>query len=118
MYYLVLKDTQGRIIARSERTFVTKVSAELEKERLMSMNAIMPRNFGVKKEKRHYVLSLLDQNKKIGQRDTAYKTFAEAERLQQQIASVSPINADNIRKVHATIEEGRAIGKYVLEGWS
>jgi len=30
---------------------------------------------------------------------------------------VSPINADNIRKVHATIEEGRAIGKYVLEGW-
>jgi zinc-binding alcohol dehydrogenase family protein len=31
---------------------------------------------------------------------------------------VSPINADNVRKVHATIEEGRAIGKYVLEGWS
>ncbi|MBL4602456.1 MAG: zinc-binding alcohol dehydrogenase family protein [Emcibacteraceae bacterium] len=31
---------------------------------------------------------------------------------------VSPINADNMRKVHATIEEGRAIGKYVLEGWS
>ncbi len=30
---------------------------------------------------------------------------------------VSPINADNVRKVHATIEEGRAIGKYVLEGW-
>ncbi|MDG1709528.1 MAG: zinc-binding alcohol dehydrogenase family protein, partial [Emcibacteraceae bacterium] len=30
---------------------------------------------------------------------------------------VSPINADNMRKVHATIEEGRAIGKYVLEGW-
>lgn len=31
---------------------------------------------------------------------------------------VSPINAENMRKVHATIEEGRAIGKYVLEGWS
>ena len=30
---------------------------------------------------------------------------------------ISPINADNVRKVHATIEEGRAIGKYVLEGW-
>lgn len=30
---------------------------------------------------------------------------------------VSPINANNVRKVHATIEEGRAIGKYVLEGW-
>lgn len=30
---------------------------------------------------------------------------------------VSPINADNVRKVHATIEEGRSIGKYVLEGW-
>lgn len=30
---------------------------------------------------------------------------------------VSPINAENVRKVHATIEEGRAIGKYVLEGW-
>ncbi len=30
---------------------------------------------------------------------------------------ISPINAENIRKVHATIEEGRAIGKYVLEGW-
>lgn len=28
-----------------------------------------------------------------------------------------PINAENIRAVHATIEEGRAIGKYVLEGW-
>lgn len=31
---------------------------------------------------------------------------------------LSPINADNMRKVHATIEEGRSIGKYVLEGWS
>lgn len=28
-----------------------------------------------------------------------------------------PINAENIRAVHATIEQGRAIGKYVLEGW-
>ncbi|MBT5073402.1 MAG: zinc-binding alcohol dehydrogenase family protein [Kordiimonadaceae bacterium] len=32
--------------------------------------------------------------------------------------AISPINADNMRKVHATIEEGRAIGKYVLEGWA
>ncbi|HPF47959.1 MAG: zinc-binding alcohol dehydrogenase family protein [Alphaproteobacteria bacterium] len=31
---------------------------------------------------------------------------------------ISPINAENVRKVHRTIEEGRAIGKYVLEGWS
>lgn len=31
---------------------------------------------------------------------------------------VSPINADNLRKVHAAIEEGQAIGKYVLEGWA
>jgi len=31
---------------------------------------------------------------------------------------ISPINADNMRKVHTTIEEGRTIGKYVLEGWS
>ena len=31
---------------------------------------------------------------------------------------VSPINAENVRKVHATIEEGKAIGKYVLENWS
>ena len=31
---------------------------------------------------------------------------------------VSPINADNLRKVHTDIEEGQAIGKYVLEGWT
>lgn len=31
---------------------------------------------------------------------------------------ISPINAENMRKVHATIEEGRSIGKYVIEGWS
>ncbi len=30
---------------------------------------------------------------------------------------VGPINAENMRKIHATIEEGRAIGKYVIEGW-
>ena len=32
--------------------------------------------------------------------------------------AISPINAYNMRKVHDTIEEGRAIGKYVLEGWA
>lgn len=31
---------------------------------------------------------------------------------------LSPINAENMRKVHATIEEGRAIGKFVIENWS
>ncbi|MBT6031317.1 MAG: zinc-binding alcohol dehydrogenase family protein [Kordiimonadaceae bacterium] len=31
---------------------------------------------------------------------------------------VSPINADNMRAVHTAIEEGNAIGKSVLEGWS
>lgn len=31
---------------------------------------------------------------------------------------LSPINAENMRKVHSTIEDGRAIGKYVLEGWN
>ena len=31
---------------------------------------------------------------------------------------VSPINADNMRKIHTIIEEGQAIGKYVVESWS
>ncbi len=31
---------------------------------------------------------------------------------------VSPINADNLRKVHAMIEKGNTIGKIVLEGWN
>lgn len=31
---------------------------------------------------------------------------------------ISPINAENLRRVHRTIEQGRSIGKLVLEGWS
>ncbi|QDS94490.1 Zinc-type alcohol dehydrogenase-like protein [Roseimaritima multifibrata] len=30
---------------------------------------------------------------------------------------MSPINAKNLRAAHATLEEGRAIGKIVLKGW-
>jgi len=30
---------------------------------------------------------------------------------------ISPINAENLRQVHAMIEQGSAIGKIVLEGW-
>lgn len=30
---------------------------------------------------------------------------------------LSPINADNLRKAHAHLENGQAIGKLVLEGW-
>ena len=31
---------------------------------------------------------------------------------------ISPINAENLRQAHATIEQGSAIGKIVLEGWN
>ncbi|MBA2116069.1 zinc-binding alcohol dehydrogenase family protein [Bremerella alba] len=31
---------------------------------------------------------------------------------------ISPINAENLRRAHRTIEQGRSIGKLVLEGWS
>lgn len=31
--------------------------------------------------------------------------------------TLRPINADNLRKAHAFIESGKAIGKVVLEGW-
>ena len=31
---------------------------------------------------------------------------------------VSPINAENLRAAHATLEEGRAIGKIVLQDWA
>ena len=30
---------------------------------------------------------------------------------------MSPINAENLRAAHATLEAGRAIGKIVIEGW-
>ncbi len=30
---------------------------------------------------------------------------------------ISPINAENMRSVHKNIEQGNAIGKYVIEGW-
>ena len=30
---------------------------------------------------------------------------------------VGPIDATNLRKAHALIESGKAIGKVVLEGW-
>jgi NADPH:quinone reductase len=30
---------------------------------------------------------------------------------------VSPINAENMRSVHSRIEQGKTIGKIVLEGW-
>lgn len=32
--------------------------------------------------------------------------------------AMSPINASNLRKAHKALEEGRAIGKITLEGWS
>jgi len=31
---------------------------------------------------------------------------------------IQPINAENLRKAHAMIEQGNAIGKVVLEGWA
>jgi len=31
---------------------------------------------------------------------------------------IQPINAENLRKVHGMIEQGNAIGKIVLAGWS
>jgi NADPH:quinone reductase len=30
---------------------------------------------------------------------------------------ITPIDAANLRRAHATLEGGRAIGKIVLEGW-
>jgi NADPH2:quinone reductase len=30
---------------------------------------------------------------------------------------ISPINASNLREVHAKLESGSAIGKIVLSGW-
>jgi hypothetical protein len=30
---------------------------------------------------------------------------------------VGPIDAANLRKAHARVESGKAIGKVVLEGW-
>ena len=30
---------------------------------------------------------------------------------------LSPINAENLRTAHATLEAGRSIGKIVIEGW-
>ena len=30
---------------------------------------------------------------------------------------LSPINADNVRKAHAMLEEGKTIGKIVIEGF-
>lgn len=32
-------------------------------------------------------------------------------------AAMSPINADNLRKAHKALEDGRVIGKIVLQGW-
>ena len=32
--------------------------------------------------------------------------------------TLSPINAENLRDAHATLESGRTIGKIVIEGWS
>lgn len=34
--------------------------------------------------------------------------------MRQQL---SPINAENLRRAHATLETGRTIGKVVVEGW-
>lgn len=31
---------------------------------------------------------------------------------------VKPINAENLRRVHAQVEQGSSIGKTVLEGWA
>ncbi len=45
-------------------------------------------------------------------------SLLEAGKLRSTHAeTLSPINAANLRKVHARLESGRTIGKLVLEGW-
>ena len=58
---------------------------------------------------------MIEQHKLLNQ----VAEWIDAGRLRATANNVlSPINAENLRAAHKTLEAGRSIGKIVLEGWS